>query len=403
MDYKKTTLVLLLCFISMIGTVAAFENQNELDFPNMEDRILPHEENPETLINMPPADPMNPVQSQEQNKTNETYKKGQLIVKFKKNVEINVNKKQAGLQSNGFSAFSIEEKENINSLNSLNQKQTNSMNILFEKQKEEDTPLSNIFIISVDENTDIVALAKEYENNPLVEYAEPNYEVQAFETIPNDIDYSKQWSHQNTNSEQAWDIQRGSSDVIIAVIDTGVDYNHVELSSKIWNNTDEIVGNGIDDDNNGYIDDIRGWDFHYGDNDPKDGHGHGTHCSGIAAANTNNSIGVAGVCWDCTIMPVQGLSSSGSGYWDRLALAIQYAANNSADIISMSLGGSMPSDLVKDALSFAESKGVVVIAAAGNTYRDTKHYPAGYDNVIAVTASTIKDEKAYFSTYGYWT
>ncbi|MCK5176185.1 MAG: S8 family serine peptidase, partial [Candidatus Aenigmarchaeota archaeon] len=146
-----------------------------------------------------------------------------------------------------------------------------------------------------------------------------------------------------------------------------------------------------------------GWDFVNTDNNPTDDESHGTHCSGIAAAQTNNSVGMAGVCWNCTIMPVKCLDNVGDGLYTDVALAIQYAANNSADVISLSLGGEYDSNLVEDAVNYAYSKGIVVIAAAGNSYTDDKHYPAAYDNAFAVTATTTSDSKADFSTYGYWT
>jgi len=151
-----------------------------------------------------------------------------------------------------------------------------------------------------------------YRSHPLVEYAEPNYVYRITETsysfiagiIPNDANFSSQWHLNQTNATEAWEMERGKESVIIAIIDTGVDYTHEELAKNIWNNTDEIPGNNIDDDKNGYIDDIRGWDFvnlsgsancapdedcTEEDNDPSDAHGHGTHCAGIAAAVTNNS------------------------------------------------------------------------------------------------------------------
>ena len=272
-----------------------------------------------------------------------------------------------------------------------------------------------------------------YRSHPLVEYAEPNYVYRITETpsysfiagiIPNDANFSSQWHLDRINATEAWEIERGNHSVIIAIIDTGVDYTHEDLAENIWNNTDEIPGNNIDDDNNGYIDDVRGWDFvdlsgsdYLGncssdedcteeDNDPSDAHGHGTHCAGIAAAVTNNSKGVAGVCWNCKIMPLRAGWKTSSGLGALLAEdiveAIYYAANNNATIISMSFGDYSSSQAIKDAIDYAYSKGVVLVAAAGNENTSELCYPAAYENVIAVAATNRSDNKANFSNYGYW-
>ena len=239
------------------------------------------------------------------------YKKGELIVKFKKEVEINHLTKTAHISSLSFSSLSISTQNNLNSLNTVN-KNVKSMKILFKKQKEEqNNPLSNIHILQTDQNADIYELAKQYGENPLVEYAEPNYLVYALET-PNDPNYTAQWGLEKINISEAYDIEKGDSNIIIAILDTGVDWNHTELSSRIWDNGDETE-DGNDTDGNGYIDDMRGWDYVNNDNNPTDDHGHGTHCSGIAAADTNNSVGISGVCWNCTIMPVKCLNVVGGG------------------------------------------------------------------------------------------
>ena len=190
--------------------------------------------------------------------------------------------------------------------------------------------------------------------------------------------------------------------VAIAIIDTGVDWNHPDLAANICANPGEIAGNGIDDDGNGYIDDIRGWDFVNFDSDPMDDNGHGTHCSGIAAAETNNGVGVAGVCWNCAIMPLKGLDEQGSGYHSDLAIGIQYAADNGADVISMSWGSYSYSNLIKDVIDYAYSQGLVLVGSAGNHDTYKVIYPAGYSNVIAVSATDNTDSKAFSSNYGSW-
>ncbi|MCX6664385.1 MAG: S8 family serine peptidase [Euryarchaeota archaeon] len=174
----------------------------------------------------------------------------------------------------------------------------------------EDTILDNIYLLHAPIGSDILSIAREYAACPDVLYAEPNGMARAC-GIPNDAHFSNQWSLQNTgqaiwiqkllgkitinfhisgtldadiDAPEAWDIETGNPDVVIAIVDTGIDYTHPDLAANIWNNTDEIPGNGIDDDTNGYIDDIMGWDFAYYDNDPKDDLGHGTSCAGIAGA-----------------------------------------------------------------------------------------------------------------------
>lgn len=283
--------------------------------------------------------------------------------------------------------------------------------------------LSNIYVFEIQDALNIVHIAKKYNQIPEIEFAEPNY---IYETckIPNDPFFDKQWglnqsSDFDIDAPEAWDIQNDSSNVTIAILDTGVDYNHLDLADNIWINEDEIPDNKKDDDKNGYIDDIRGYDFvHttnpvaigedglFRDNDPMDNAGHGTHCAGIAAADTNNGIGVAGVCWNAKIMPVRvGYKSSDDiGYIDSkaAALGLLYAANNGADVISMSYGGPIRSLLAILALNYAYDKGVVLVAAAGNQFSNKKHYPAAYKNVIAVAATDRNDYKAYFSNYGGW-
>jgi len=165
-----------------------------------------------------------------------------------------------------------------------------------------------------------------YKNDPDVEYAEPNY-YRYITATPNDTNFGRLWGLHNTgqnvngtsgtadadiDAPEAWDITTGSSDVVVAVIDSGADYNHPDLSANIWTNPDEIAGNGIDDDGNGYIDDIRGWDFVDDDNDPVDSNNHGTHVAGTIAAVGNNSTGVTGVCWSAKVMILRAGNALGA-------------------------------------------------------------------------------------------
>ncbi|MHC4633358.1 MAG: S8 family peptidase, partial [Planctomycetota bacterium] len=202
------------------------------------------------------------------------------------------------------------------------------------------------------------------------------------------------------DAPQAWDVHTGSSEVIVAVVDTGVDYNHRDLQGNIWINSDEIPNNGFDDDGNGYRDDIYGYDFINYDRDPIDDNGHGTHCSGIIAAAGNNGLDIAGVCWNAKIMALKFLDENGEGFNSDAATAIYYAAENGADVISNSWGGPYYSEMLEEAIDYAHSQGVIMAAAAGNGNSDSTFYPAFYEHMIAVAATNSNDQKAPFSNYG---
>ena len=256
---------------------------------------------------------------------------------------------------------------------------------------------------------------RSYRNNPDVEYAEPNWIVHA-DVIPNDPRFSELWGMHNTgqtggtpdadiDAPEAWDIRRDSENVLIAVIDTGADYTHPDLATNIWTNPDEIPGNGIDDDHNGFVDDVHGWDFCNDDNDPMDDYFHGTHCAGTIAAVGNNGVGVAGVCWTAKILPIKFLNSSGSGTTANAVRSVEYATLMGADISSNSWGGSGYSQALYDAIAAAGDAGSLFVAAAGNSGNNTDqypNYPSAYDlpNIIAVAATDHEDVIAYFSNYG---
>jgi subtilisin family serine protease len=201
---------------------------------------------------------------------------------------------------------------------------------------------------------------------------------------------------------EAWDVTTGSSDVVVAVIDSGVDINHPDLAANIWTNTAEIANNLIDDDGNGYVDDVNGWDFHNNDNAPHDPHGHGTHVAGTIAAVGDNATGVTGVSWSAKIMPLRFLDAFGVGDTANALDAIDYASAMGADVINNSWGGGGFSQALKDAI---EASGAVVVCAAGNSGFNTDltpHYPSSYNsaNIISVAASDQDDQLAGFSNFG---
>lgn len=254
---------------------------------------------------------------------------------------------------------------------------------------------------------------KMYEN---IEYIEPDYKLYALE-IPNDPMFNQLWGLHNTgqtggtadadiDAVEAWDVFTGSSNVLVVVIDTGVDYNHPDLAANMWVNPGEIPGNGIDDDGNGYIDDVRGWDFYNNDNDPMDDNGHGTHCSGTIGAVGNNGIGVVGVNWNVKIMGVKFLGAGGSGYTSGAVSSIQYALTiPGVRVMSNSWGGGGYSQALYDAIVAAYNAGVLFVCAAGNSSVNTDtspNYPSCYDvpNVMSIAATDHNDDLASFSNWG---
>jgi subtilisin family serine protease len=250
------------------------------------------------------------------------------------------------------------------------------------------------------ENT--IALLKQ---DPRIRVAEPDYIVHTTATVPNDPNFNLLWGLQNTgqspfygvsgadiSATKAWDLTRGSANVVVAVIDTGVDYTHPDLSSNILR----------DSSNN-----VVGYNFVSNNNNPMDDYGHGTHCAGIIGAVGNNGVGVVGVNWTVKIMPVKFLDSTGSGYTSDAVLSVDYAVSHGAQVLSNSWGGAGYSQLLLEAIQRAERAGVLFVAAAGNSSDDIDlggFFPAGYNtyvsNVVAVAATDYDDQLAYFSNYG---
>jgi subtilisin family serine protease len=284
-----------------------------------------------------------------------------------------------------------------------------------------------------------------FRTDPDVVYAEPNYIYYATATVPNDTYFANLWGLNNgtdkdIDAPEAWDIITGSPDVVVAVIDSGIDYNHPDLAANMWVNAGEAIGDasgdgfpGIqgvdddgdglidedshgrqpgdpgytndlkdDDDENGYSDDIRGWDFLDVDNNPIDSHDHGTHVAGTIAAIGNNSSGVTGVCWTAKIMALRFLDAFGAGTTADAVSAIEYANDKGAHIINNSWGGGGYSQALKDAI---DASSALVVCAAGNdglNNDSTPYYPASFTsaNIIAVAATDQNDNRASFSNYG---
>jgi thermitase len=264
-------------------------------------------------------------------------------------------------------------------------------------------------------------VVKSLVQNPYVQYAEPNY-IYKINRTPNDPMFNQLWGMKNTGAqdsagaagvagvdigvEQAWDIQTGSKDVLVAVIDTGIMYNNPDLADNVWTNEVEAKGQaGIDDDNNGYVDDIHGYNFADNKGDNMDDHGHGSHCSGVIGAKGNDGKGIVGVNWDVKIMGVKFLDSGGSGTLENAIKAIDYATKMGAKVLSNSWGGGAYSDTLKEAIDRSNVAGALFVAAAGNESNNNDSqpsYPNSYDipNILSVAAIDNKGTLASFSNFG---
>lgn len=383
---------------------------------------------------------------------------GEIILKLKPDIiEFPKGKTEANINEIKFNSSSLQTlfiKYNVNDVEKVFKSLDTINETVIPPEKQatierlRDRGLPNVIKIKV-EDKDVKSIIKELRKNPDVIYAEPNY-IYTVQLVPNDPYYSNQWAHWNMHSAAGWDITTGSPNIKIAIIDVGVDWDHEDLQANIWQNlaedadndghTMELVGNqwvldpgdlnGIDDDGNGYIDDLIGWDtvdidlqyylpwgfsqspgedYTVPDNNPYGVNGHGTHCAGIADAVGNNATGVVGVSWNSKILPIRagfqlflGTFSYGLLEDDDIAQAITYAIITDVDIISMSFGGTGESNLMYDAIQAAYNENIILIAAAGNSDSQTFHFPAAYEEVCAVAATTILDIKAAYSNYGVW-
>ena len=238
-------------------------------------------------------------------------------------------------------------------------------------------PQIGVRILQVPEQAEARVIAA-LSRNPNFDFAEPDY-VANIILAPNDPYFSAyQWHLPKVSAPTAWDTTTGSASVTIAVVDSGVQANHPDLAGRV----------------------LAGYDFVNNDSDASDDNGHGTAVSGVAAAQGNDAIGVAGAAWNVSILPVKTMNSSGSGSYSAIANGITYAADRGAKIINLSLGGSLSSSTLQSAVSYAWNKGALIVAAAGNNGSSTTVYPAAYPNVVAVSATTSSDTLASFSSYG---
>ncbi len=358
------------------------------------------------------------VNSEENEKLN--YKTEKVIVKTKKELKIS---EATGKISTRTGIPSLDKKIEDYKVNKIEPvfKQNNGDADLFEK-----LGMGRIYVFYFDTyNSKTVDKAvKDFSSESDVEFSEPVFIGEAagkkelkLSFLPNDEMFSKQWYLNNEgqiaptgrgnakigadiNMVNAWDIEKGSEDIIVAILDSGIKDDHPDLRSRMWINKEEIPDNGIDDDDNGYIDDYKGWDFAYDDNTPTDGFGHGTNIASVIGCSTNNVIGFAGINQKSRLMNCKNLSSNNNGEYIWWAASVKYAVDNGAQIINMSEGGSDFSKTLKTAIDYATAKNVLVCAAMMNKGDDQDYYPASFKGVFAIGATDTDDNRCLRFTWG---
>ncbi|TET46292.1 T9SS type A sorting domain-containing protein [candidate division TA06 bacterium] len=344
------------------------------------------------------------------------YVPGEMLVCFTKEANERISLRDSG----GFVSVGI---PSVDELNMTYQVYDGKRLIWWDKNMSEaakEHGLDRIYYLHLPKDSDIEVIVAQYEKDPNVEYATPNT-VYRTHVVPNDPRYGTQWGLKKIMAAEGWDISKGDSSAITGFIDSAVDWTHEDLHDGLWINAEEdLNGNGVfdtfpdgnggdlnfyDDDGNGFIDDVIGWDFISWDWDPTpdvmEGSQHGTSTYGISNAVTDNAVGVSGLAWECVGMAFR----CGSGLSIFTAQAIQamyYAVGNGAHVLNNSWGGYSPNSNVNAVVQFAHSQNLVIVASAGNDNSQAIHYPSGYANVIAVAATDANDRKSSYSNYGTW-
>ncbi|MBX7046353.1 MAG: S8 family serine peptidase [Ignavibacteria bacterium] len=358
------------------------------------------------------------VNSEENERLN--YKPEKIIIKTKKELKISEATGKISLRTGVSSFDKIIEEYSINKAEPVF-RLNNGDAELFEK-----LGMSRIYVLHFDtyNSKSVERAVKDFSSEDFVEFSEPVFIGEAagkkelkLSFTPNDEMFSKQWYLNNEgqipptgrgnakigadiNIINAWDVEKGSDKIIVAILDSGIKDDHPDLKNRIWVNEKEIPDNGIDDDDNGYIDDYKGWDFAYEDNTPTDGFGHGTNIASVIGCSTNNAIGFAGVNQKCKLMNCKNLSSNNNGEYIWWAQSIKYAVDNGANIINMSEGGSDYSKTLKTAIDYAIEKNILICAAMMNKGDDQDYYPASIKGVFAIGATDTDDTRCLRFTWG---
>lgn len=297
--------------------------------------------------------------------------------------------------------------------------------------------MSRIYVFTIDENkgefSNIEEIVNNFSKDKEVEFSEPNYigfsagvkgtsDLNSIKNIlnqnePNDEMFYKQWYLKNNGSLSptsggnakvgadikilnTWEIETGSEEVIVAILDSGIKDDHPDLKEKIWINKEEIPGNGFDDDNNGYIDDYKGWDFAYDDRRPEDGFGHGTNIATVIGASTDNLLGFSGINKRCKLMNSKNLNADNTGEYEWWSESIKYSVDNGARIINMSEGGDDYSRVLQTAINYAQDNNVLIVAAMMNKGDGRNYYPASLEGVFAVGATDTDDNRCRKFSWG---
>ena len=345
---------------------------------------------------------------------------GQIIIKTKEGINLDFLEKEGEITTGFKSIDNLNQKYHVSNFKLTIHSKIQPKN----QELSKSLGLDRFYTIEFNKDIDVFNVIEDYKKVSLIESAGVSsfgFAADSTATFPNDANFAWQWGlHSNgsnpppkpgavdadIDAPEGWDIETGNHNIVVAIIDKGIDWTHTDINYNIWINTGEdawsnpydyTTGNGLDDDGNGFIDDWKGWNIIANNSNSQDesSDGHGTHCAGIAGAVTNNNYGIAGVNWYSKLMAVRAMYKNGDIYWTDAAAALIYAADNGADVISMSFGGySDTSQVLKGGIDYAYNSGCILVAAMGNDGEEKNHYPAVYSNVIAVGATDVDDSRA---------
>ena len=404
MKKTKKHLSLLLAAMLLISTAVLPVNIFAEEISSDEINI---EEPAETAVNTEDSDNTQSSSDVMHETIESDFLPGRIIVTMKQNpasaygIAPFSNNENSILSSPVFDGIDIANAEVISPANNSALSAENNIMTLGETSEDE---AGDILLLELSDQSKQAVLdaVNQLQTNEAVLYAEPDYLYEYCETVPNDEYYYDQWGLHRINASKAWDTFTGNPDIVVGVIDSGTDYTHPDLADNIWVNTGEIPDNGIDDDQDGYIDDVIGWNFFKNTNDPMDNEYHGTHVSGIIAARGNNEIGISGIAWNTKIAPLNAGAGNNEISSASVIKALAYATFHGFDIINASFGGSVYAGGTKTAIDRYPG---LFVAGAGNQGTDNDihpFYPASYDcsNIISVANMNVHSTLNYDASYG---